>query len=479
MEQKKLAELWVEFKAKGDKLLEQSLDDTKKKLEDTDKKTVGFKKTMEGLQNTFRLVRIAAVASIGQIVNQVTSLARAGLNLSMEGQYLQTQFQYLSREVANLFIPVIREATNALRVMIDWFRSLDAGQQRALGNIVAVGSAFIGITGAVLSATTAIGAIGAALGTLGAVVGPIVAAGAAIGALVSASESGNRVIAAIWAKVQEVFQMLQPLFQALVFVFNEVSEQIARQVLGAIGDTSSYIAELGRFVTMLTSVIRDMAPTIGQVFGLMAGWVRAVYRGYLTLYEILLPLVTKILEFGSRIGQVFARVINVMRPVIEMFQSMMGMAFDNVLNTVRLIIGTLIAGLEMAIATLDAIANRASTIAQAIAAATGNTALSALVPAIMATLNQPVQPVSTGNFSNGQAPQSLTPRGGGFEDVRAAFRRFQEEAVRAGGGPEQQTADNTAQAVTILNNLLNFVQQNGPMLFQALSAPQPVNGGPA
>src|ERR1051325_7756769 len=68
-----------------------------------------------------------AVMTVG-----ITGFVTAGLSGTALGERLTFQVSMLSREIANVFLPVIESISNGLQRLIDWFRSLTGEQQNSL-----------------------------------------------------------------------------------------------------------------------------------------------------------------------------------------------------------------------------------------------------------------------------------------------------------------------------------------------------------
>ena len=73
----------------------------------------------------------------------------AGMSGTVEAYQLQQSFSYLSREIAGVFAPTIRDVVDGIRSLTRWFRSMSGEQQATIRNVVL-------FTGGLLVAVTTI-----------------------------------------------------------------------------------------------------------------------------------------------------------------------------------------------------------------------------------------------------------------------------------------------------------------------------------
>ena len=86
-----------------------------------------------------------AVATVyGSVTGTIMSYVRAGMAGTAQGNMIALQFQTISREVANLFLPVINQVVSSLIRVSDWFRRLSGDQQENIARWVLVGVAALG-----------------------------------------------------------------------------------------------------------------------------------------------------------------------------------------------------------------------------------------------------------------------------------------------------------------------------------------------
>src|ERR1051325_9441152 len=85
-----------------------------------------------------------AVMTVG-----ITGFVTAGLSGTALGERLTFQLSMLSREIANVFLPVIESISNGLQRLIDWFRSLTGEQQNSIAYWSVFGITVLGIVGTI------------------------------------------------------------------------------------------------------------------------------------------------------------------------------------------------------------------------------------------------------------------------------------------------------------------------------------------
>jgi hypothetical protein len=100
--------------------------------------------------------------------NSVMGWVTAGLQGTAEGYQLNYQFQQLSRQIAAVFLPVIRTAIQTIREAVDWFRGLTREQQDSfrnwtliVGGVLGAGYALSWLAGILVSTTAAVQALNA------------------------------------------------------------------------------------------------------------------------------------------------------------------------------------------------------------------------------------------------------------------------------------------------------------------------------
>lgn len=118
----KLAEQVVEFVAKG---LEKVLGAI-----DTLRKSLGSINGKVEVKPIDEMAFATSIVLMQKLVDTTQSWVRAGMAGTTMGNLLQVQIQYLSREIASIFLPVLRAASEAIDRLTRYFRELTGDQQR-------------------------------------------------------------------------------------------------------------------------------------------------------------------------------------------------------------------------------------------------------------------------------------------------------------------------------------------------------------
>lgn len=108
----------------------------------------------------------------------------AGMSGTVEAYQLQQSFSYLSREIAGVFAPTIRDVVDGIRSLTRWFRGMSGEQQATIRNVVL-------FTGGLLVAVTTINMMRKAVLALSAAFGLMRLTGIAAGAGATAAAAGG------------------------------------------------------------------------------------------------------------------------------------------------------------------------------------------------------------------------------------------------------------------------------------------------
>lgn len=152
----------------------------------------------------------AAFSTAGGIVG---GFVRQGLAGTTMGERLNLQFQLLSREIANMFIPVLQKIVGVLQHVTTWFRSLSGPQQEMIGNVLALAVAARVLAPALTTVTTLLKGVGAALAILQA--HPLVAIATAIAGLITLTGTWGDVLETVGAVFGRIGGFLSDLDERL------------------------------------------------------------------------------------------------------------------------------------------------------------------------------------------------------------------------------------------------------------------------
>jgi hypothetical protein len=123
-------------------------------------------KTLEALGR----VTGAAERGFNALTGTVMGFVRAGLAGTVQGAALEMRWRFLSREVANVFMPTIETAIDMIGQATNWFRNLSGTQQDNIRKWVLWGAATLGVVAAlpkVVSAGKAVISTFQAMGAAG------------------------------------------------------------------------------------------------------------------------------------------------------------------------------------------------------------------------------------------------------------------------------------------------------------------------
>ncbi|HYE21320.1 MAG TPA: hypothetical protein VEA69_22935 [Tepidisphaeraceae bacterium] len=205
----KLADFFCQFSAQGHQELKKEFETLKRQMEDMSDagEKVGTemkqqfrsmsrdleesKKKADQLKEAYATVAGGMRTAFAAASLTLTGFIRAGLQGTSEGNAFALSMQQLSREIASLFLPVIRSAIRLVQDLTGWFRSLDGSTQRLVGSTIlwvglfgtgviilpklvagftALVSVIRGLAAALAAANIASGGLLAALGAIAAVV---------------------------------------------------------------------------------------------------------------------------------------------------------------------------------------------------------------------------------------------------------------------------------------------------------------------
>jgi hypothetical protein len=200
----------------------------------------------------------AATASIGGFI-------REGIGASNMGQVLGFQFQQLSRQIASLFLPEIKQVVNWLQQTVQWFRGLSGEQQAnikhwieagvaALGVVavfpkVIAGMQFLGVAWKALSASFAVGLSATGIGALLPLLG-LVAAG--ITAVLVGTDQGQSALKKMWGALMELGSAFRDLGESFKPVFGVITDELTG-FIRLTAEWVKYLAEAAKWMGKIGS----------------------------------------------------------------------------------------------------------------------------------------------------------------------------------------------------------------------------------
>jgi hypothetical protein len=445
-----------------------------------------------------------AVTAFQSLTNAARGWVQTGLQGTTTGNLLATQFQFLGREVAAVFLPTLNAVIDRVRDLTNWFRRLTGDQQDNIRRWVEAAGAFVltqqiltrvaatiggvvipmvKLLGSVVTgeAFTVAGAIGLATGGLSILVGALsVAASAAVGFAVG-TQSGREALANLWQAVRPVVDGMRGLVGVLGGVWGGVAEQvggsigrIARVVAGTLGPVLAGVTDVaGRFGATFLQFVADVLPRVESavaavlpVFAGLGGQLvqlgRTLYPVFQTLFDGTGPGV-RLLVAGLQL--VATQLGLVLRVTVAVWQGLATLFTDLIPRGINFLIQK-VADLVAAFASMAA---RIPVFGRQVADQLR--ALSDGIRGVRFEFGRP-QAVLPEPEGRGGQHRSVTLAGGGPEGVEDMFRRIQTAANRvAAERRDEQNASNlaaiAAAAATIAANTATGVAGNAGTNFVA------------
>jgi hypothetical protein len=172
----------------------------------------------------------SAQTAFGVLSAGVLLWVRSGLQGTVEAERLSMAWQMLSREIASVFLPVIREFTSALLAVVDWFRNLDGEGQAVIRTVTLIA---VGLLGVAVAGRVILAVLTFLVGGLRAVV--------TIGSLVVAGVTAIRGAFLALASAVGVLGAVTIALGALVALFGAFSAMSGPKLNS--GELSQYLAE--------------------------------------------------------------------------------------------------------------------------------------------------------------------------------------------------------------------------------------------
>lgn len=168
----------------------------------------------------------AIAAGYQMVTGAVMGFVRAGLQGTAEGNLINLRFQQLSRQIANLFLPVINRVIAALDRVVNWFYRLDGRQQANIARWAGMGIAALFAANQLPKVAAGFEMVGAAMkaAMAGNPIGLILVATAAIIGMLASTEKGQ---AALTKLGDTVKNLLGPALDMLADSLNIIADSLA------------------------------------------------------------------------------------------------------------------------------------------------------------------------------------------------------------------------------------------------------------
>ena len=199
------------------------------------------------------------------LVDTVGGFMRQGIASSGWGAMIGLQFQFISREVASLFLPAIQQATHWLGNITGWFRSLSSSQQDNLAKWITLAAAAAGA--AVYLPRIANLFSGLKLAMMGFTANPLLAVIAGMVGLMATTEEGRESLASFAAAFAEIGATIAEMFApALKWVADLLSSSAGKWIV--FGTVAAFA------IFKITGALIAMQAAMGPV-----GWISALLAG--------------------------------------------------------------------------------------------------------------------------------------------------------------------------------------------------------
>lgn len=260
---KKLAELFVEINALGVKATTDELARLKEKSE------AAMKSLNEsaGAASNFGAKTLAAY-DVAR--NAIRGFYDAGIAGTAEMTRFGIQLQFLSREVASIFTPVLEQMTGYLERVVHWFQNLSLAQQDSLlwwskaivGAVTfsmvvpKVTAALAAAIPAVISLTSAFIGLDVASGGILPIIGAVVTG---IGALIIGTETGRNMLGGFFSALEPIFRALQDALGDVFDAFVNLGETVMASFKIDLDDVIDTTARLIMLIGKLAGALNYLA----------------------------------------------------------------------------------------------------------------------------------------------------------------------------------------------------------------------------
>jgi hypothetical protein len=181
---------------------------------------------------------VARLALAGATAS-VVGFVRAGLSGTVEGNYLSLQWQMLSREIASVFLPLIRTLTSLVQQLVVKFQQLDGEGQKNVRNMALMAGGAGVLLGILPKLASGFGSIGTSAAQIAMAFGATAVSAGPIGIAVAALAAVAVVVAGAFAlaysrsaelraSVQKLIGVVQELYERMKPIFTQLFDAFAR-----------------------------------------------------------------------------------------------------------------------------------------------------------------------------------------------------------------------------------------------------------
>lgn len=278
----------------------------------------GFTEELKG--SLLRLITFGNVAALtfSGLVSSISNFSRMGLQGTGVANLIGAQMQFISREIASIFLPSLNQTVEVLQRLHGFFRNLSGTQQDFIRRLVESSAVALVLATVLPKVTVAVGAlIGGvqalsltALGLTGSLSGGLVpllqVAGVALGAFFVGTDKGREILKKLWGVFQVgmrifgvAFEVLgkaaAPVFNRLATMFDaflkktfggnweavlikaavlfvrfgkavlDIVDRIATKFMSWLSDMNPHFQKIGDKFGELFNRVLAMAPTLGNL----------------------------------------------------------------------------------------------------------------------------------------------------------------------------------------------------------------------
>jgi hypothetical protein len=247
--------------------------------------------------------RAFTVASVG-VLGWVT----AGLRGTTMGEALTQRMSLLSREIASVFLPMIRQVVDWVGQAFSWFRSLNSEQAESIrrwtvATLVGLGVAaiFPKIIAGIMGTIVALGQLALAIAGVETETGigvllPI------LGAIATAVAGVTAGIMASTVDFEHLKQIAEPILAKLAKLWDEIMEAVQPVIDSLGGEVDGLLSEIGGALEEIIGFVTENKEALTAMFDVAADGLRVMIH----MTEGWLRLIGKILDAIRDIGAWFS-----------------------------------------------------------------------------------------------------------------------------------------------------------------------------
>jgi hypothetical protein len=305
-----LAELFVQFSAKGAEALVKTFDQIEGHLKSI---RAGADAMSSAIQSTFGRAQIALVGFVG-----------AGIASSAMGELLANRMGMLTREIAALFLPQIRLVIEGIQKLTDWFRTLSGDQQQNIARWIFAGAAMlavaklmpvliqglVGTVAGVRALTVAILGLESSTG-IGALLPLVGALITLLASLAVGTEIGRHGFGRLWGALQPMLVQSAALFKSLQAAFVPVLDAMSQAFQMVKPQLLEMGKALGEFLVPAFKILADV-----MIVVIYAGAGLLNFFAQLTTYilKVVTPALAGLAAILDKIAKGYAYLIGAKTP---------------------------------------------------------------------------------------------------------------------------------------------------------------------